>query len=145
MFILALQEYNFTNKQTEFCKAVALQGLSYKNAYLQSYDGVSEKSAYTEGNRLAEREDIQAYINHLKKPLLEAEYEQAKADYKWKLSLLREDILYTHEHKDYPNMARLLDIFNKMQGHYKSDENPLKSDENAVSKLTTEDLKKILN
>ncbi len=108
-----------TPKQEKFCQCV-VSGMAYKDAYLASYDwNGSEAAAYQEATRLALREDIQARIASLQKPITEAIQTQALNETERIKALLWERIEICRTKEDEAAIARYTDQLNKLNNAYK--------------------------
>jgi hypothetical protein len=103
-----------TFKQEEFCRNI-VKGMSYKDAYIDAYNSKgSDQNAYNEGSKLMLREDIQARVKLLSKPLETAAQQTALTEREKKRAVLWE-IINTGDNND---KCRAMDILNKMDSEY---------------------------
>lgn len=132
-----------TPKQEKFCQCV-VAGMAYKDAYLASYDwNGSEAAAYQEATRLALREDIQARIASLQKPITDAIQTQALNETQRIKQILWDEIENARKQQDHAAIARYTDQLNKLNNAYKDASIPQDNtsdlnniDTNTLHKLT---------
>lgn len=132
---------SLTPKQEKFCQCV-VSGMSYKDSYLSSYDGSSDTAAYVEGSKLALREDIQARIEALQKPIREALGKQALSETEKIKAILWEELANARAQQDHTAIARYTDQLNKLNNAYK--DNNITEDNNDFSNLDTTKLIKLV-
>ena len=103
-----------TSKQEKFCQNI-IKGMSYKDAYIDAYNSKgSEQNAYNEGSKLMLRDDIQARVKVLSKPLEKAAQTSALTEREKKRKVLWDII----ENGDNNDKCRAMDILNKMDAEY---------------------------
>ena len=107
-----------TQKQMNFCKAYIENGGNGTQAYMTAYDSNSPKSAVIEATRLLNREDIQAYLLQLRKPIERAVKRKIINEREYKKKLIQERIDACIERGDDAGIARYIEIWNKMDGEY---------------------------
>ena len=131
-----------TPKQEKFCQCV-VSGMAYKDAYLASYDwNGSEAAAYQEATRLALREDIQARIASLQKPITEAIQTQALNETERIKQILWEEIANARTQQDHAAIARYTDQLNKLNNAYK-DAGSTQDNNSDLNTVDTNTLQKI--
>ena len=131
-----------TQKQELFCQAVA-SGCSYKDAYFQAYDTTcKDRTALTEGSRLALREDIQERIKALTRPIQEAAKIQGLNAREEQLQFITERIKVCQEKEDEQSLIRWMDMKNKLLQLYSEPEEK-KDNDNGLTNLNTDLLAKI--
>ena len=105
-----------TPKQERFCQCI-VSGMSAKDSYYTAYDTkCGEKTAYTEATRLLSRDDIQAKLVELRKPLENQAQAQAIADRDTKRSWLWDII--NDPNKDDSHRLRAMDILCRVDAEY---------------------------
>ena len=103
-----------TPKQEKFCQCI-VSGMSGKDSYIEAYDSKgSAQNAYNEASKLLIREDIQARLAILRKPLAEAAATTALSEREKKRAVLWQII----QNGDDNAKCRALDILNKMDAEY---------------------------
>lgn len=103
-----------TPKQERFCQCI-VSGKSGKDSYMEAYDSKgSAQNAYNEASKLLQREDIQARLAVLRKPLAEAARTTALSERERKREVLWNII----QNGDDNAKCRALDILNKMDAEY---------------------------
>ena len=103
-----------TEKQEKFCQCI-VSGMSGKDSYYAAYDTVcNENTASREAMKLLEREDVQARLTELRKPLENHARTQALTERERKRAVLWEII----QTGDDNAKCRALDILNKMDAEY---------------------------
>lgn len=103
-----------TEKQERFCRCI-VSGKTGKDSYIEAYDSKgSEQNAYNEASKLLAREDIQARLSVLRKPLEEHARATAISERERKKAVLWDII----ERGDDNAKCRALDILNKMDAEY---------------------------
>jgi phage terminase small subunit len=131
-----------TPKQEKFCQCV-VSGMSYKDSYLAAYDCSSDNAAYVEGSKLALREDIQARIEALQKPIKEALGKQALTETERIKQILWEEIENARQQQDHAAVARYADQLNKLNGAYR--DNTTITDNNTLDNIDTSKLLQFVN
>lgn len=133
-----------TQKQELFCQAVA-SGKSYKDAYISAYDTTcKDRTALTEGSRLALREDIQERIKALTKPIQEAAKIQGLNAREERIQFIMERIKRCEEKEDETSLIRWNDQLCKILSLYKDNEEKENTDNN-LTNFNDEMLRKIVN
>lgn len=105
-----------TPKMEKFCQCI-VSGMSGKDAYITSYENNSNaNTAYKEAMKLLDRNDIQARIKELRKPLeLQAKTQALTEREKIKNKLW--EIINNSDTND-SDRLRAMDILNKMNAEY---------------------------
>lgn len=107
-----------TAKQMKFCEEY-LRLDNATDAYIAAYNWSGGKAgAQVESSRLLARDDIQAQIMRLRKPVEKAIKRQIVNDRKSKIELIQRRIDACEERDDDAGIARYLEIWNKMDGEY---------------------------
>lgn len=103
-----------TPKQEKFCQCI-VSGMSGKDSYLTAYETkCSDQVAYNEASKLMLREDVQARLEAMRKPLVQAAQTAALTERERKRAVLWDII----ENGDNAAKCRALDILNKMDAEY---------------------------
>ena len=103
-----------TPKQEKFCQCI-VSGMSGKDSYIAAYENNSnDNTAYKEAMKLLDREDVQARIKDLRKPLELQAKTTALSERDRKRAVLWE-IINTGDNND---KCRAMDILNKMDSEY---------------------------
>jgi phage terminase small subunit len=131
-----------TPKQEKFCQCV-VSGMSYKDSYLAAYDCNSDNAAYVEGSKLALREDIQARIEALQKPIKTALGTQALTETERIKAILWEELENARTQQDHTAIARYTDQLNKLNNAYK-DSTPVEDNNTDIGSLDTTKLFKLV-
>jgi aldehyde:ferredoxin oxidoreductase len=132
-----------TPKQERFCQCVA-SGMSYKDAYITAYETKGkDTTVYTESGKLAIREDIQARIKTLQKPLEDAAKIQGLNAREEQLQFITDRIQVCKEKQDETSLIRWVDMKNKILGLYATQEET-KENDNSLTNLDTSILAKIV-
>ena len=87
-------------------------------AYIAAYDSNGGPSAGIEASRLMARDDIQAYIMKLRKPIEKAVKRKIINEREYKKKLIQERIDECVARGDDAAIARYIEIWNKMDGEY---------------------------
>jgi phage terminase small subunit len=107
-----------TAKQMKFCEEY-LRLDNATEAYLAAYQNNSSKAtAQVEGSRLLARDDIQAHILRLRKPVEKAIKRKIMNEREYKKKLIQERIDECVARDDDAAIARYIEIWNKMDGEY---------------------------
>ena len=107
-----------TPKQEKFCQCI-VSGMSGKDSYITAYENKSnDNTAYKEAMKLLDREDIQARIKDLRKPLELQAKTQALSERDKKKAIINERIQACITKEDDAAIARYIDILNKMDAEY---------------------------
>ena len=107
-----------TLKQMNFCEEYLKNGGNGTEAYLAAYDSNSRVSASIEASRLLDRDDIQAHLLKLRKPIEKAVKRKILNEREYKKNLIQERIDACVARGDDAGIARYLEIWNKMDGEY---------------------------
>ncbi len=107
-----------TPKQMKFCEEYLKNGGNGTQAYLAAYDSNSPRSATIEASRMLDQENIQAYLEKLRKPIEKAVKRKIINEREYKKKLIQERIDECIERGDDAAIARYLEIWNKMDGEY---------------------------
>lgn len=125
-----------TPKQEKFCQCV-VGGMSAKDAYITAYNTkASEQVLYNESSKLMLRDDIQARIADMRKPLIKAAQETALSEREKKRAWLWNMIENAQNDSD---RIRAMDILNKMDSEYINIQR-IEKDETPISELDTNKL-----
>jgi hypothetical protein len=131
-----------TPKQEAFCQAVA-SGKSYKDAYISAYDCTDTgRTALNEGSKLALRDDIQARITTLLKPVQKAAQVQGLNARQERIDFIMERIKRCEEKEDEQSLIRWNDQLCKILALYKDNEEKENTDNN-LTNINTDLLAKI--
>lgn len=134
-------ETMLTEKQRNFCKEYIQNGGNGRQAYLAAYDSNSPSSAGIEATRLLGRDDIQAYLTKLRKPIEKAVVRKMVNERETKKNLIQERIAVCIERDDDAAIARYLDIWNKLDGDYININKDITDHNAEIINLDTETLK----
>ena len=137
MFILAL-----TTKQHKFCENI-VAGYGTKEAYINAYNNNSnDNTAYKEATKLLAREDIQAAIKDMRKPLIIHAQTQAFSNREKQIKEIETRIAICKEKEDENSLIRYYDMLNKLYNLYKETETD-KQAENNIDNLDISALQKL--
>ena len=134
---------SLTPKQEKFCRCVA-SGMSYKDAYLDSYNCKTDTTAYNESSKLALREDIQDRIQSLIKPLEREAITSVLTERERKKKIINERIEACILKEDDSAIARYLDILNKMDAEYININKNIDEDKTEINNLDTNTLLRLV-
>jgi phage terminase small subunit len=103
-----------TEKQERFAQAVALEGMTYSDAYRSAYDTsrMSDKTVNEKASLLASNDKIRARITELRENLVGKKIMTAQERLEWLTSLIQS------EEESTGDKLKAADIMNKMQGEY---------------------------
>lgn len=107
-----------TPKQMAFCEAYLQNGGNGTEAYLTAYDSNSRTTAGIEACRMLQKDEIQAYLQKLRKPIEKAVKRKIINEREYKKKLIQERIDECVARGDDAAIARYLEIWNKMDGEY---------------------------
>ena len=125
-----------TPKQEKFCQCI-VSGMSGKESYITAYDTKgNDNTVYVESTRLLDREDIQARIKALSKPLETKAIASALSEREKKRAWLWSMIENATNDSD---KIRAMDILNKMDSEYINIQR-IEKDETPISELDTNKL-----
>lgn len=131
-----------TPKQEKFCQGI-ISGLSGKEAYQAAYNSGSDNAAMVESTKLLAREDIQAKLKELRKPIESLAQTQAISEREKKKKIIWEGIEACRNSGDHNGIARYMDILNKMDAEYININRNIDDNASAVKDLDEETLKKL--
>lgn len=126
-----------TVKQMNFCDEYIKNGGNGTQAYLTAYDSNSPVSAQIEASRLLDREDIQAQIQKLRKPIEKAVKRKIINEREYKKKLIQERIDECIARGDDGAIARYLEIWNKMDGEYVNITKDITDSDASIKELDT--------
>lgn len=107
-----------TPMMMRFCEEY-LKSDNATDAYLASYNWTGSKNgAQVEASRLLAREDIQAYILKLRKPIEKAVKRKIINEREYKKKVIQERLEACIARDDDAGAARWMEIWNKMDGEY---------------------------
>lgn len=131
-----------TPKQERFCQCI-ISGMSGKDSYMTAYESTgSAQNAYNEASKLLAREDIQARLAVLRKPLEEAAKTKALTARDEQIEFIRGRMAICKQKDDEQSLIRWSDQLNKILSLYKED-NPIETPENQIVKVDTDLLKRL--
>lgn len=134
-----------TVKQMKFCEEY-LRLDSVTEAYQSAYNCNGTKAtAQVEGSRLLARDDIQAYIMKLRKPVEKAIRRKIANEREYKKQLIQDRINECIERDDDAAIARYIEIWNKMDGEYAGNGKDEYDAQSEIKNLDTHTLLKIVN
>ena len=125
-----------TPKQEKFCQCI-VSGMSGKDSYITAYENNSnDNTAYKEAMKLLDREDIQARIKDLRKPLELHAKTTALSEREKKRAWLWNMIENATNDSD---KIRAMDILNRMDSEYINIQR-IEKDDTPISELDTDKL-----
>lgn len=125
-----------TPKMIRFCEEY-LRCDNATDAYIAAYNWKGGKAgAQVESSRLLAREDIQAQMLRLRKPVEKAIKRKIANEREYKKNLIQERINECIERGDDAAIARYLEIWNKMDGEYLNG-GKVEDDDNGINDLDT--------
>lgn len=103
-----------TEKQERFAQAVALEGMTYSDAYRSAYDTkrMSNKTINEKASVLASEDKITARITELRENLVGKKIMSAQERMEWLTEVVKS------EEETTSDKMKAIDIMNKMQGEY---------------------------
>lgn len=103
-----------TAKQEQFAKNVALEQMSYADAYRNAYGAknMSDKTVWEKGSRLKSTDKVKARIEELRAELAKPGIMDAQKRLEWLSELVGNPEESTND------KLKAIDIMNKMQGEY---------------------------
>lgn len=107
-----------TPKQMAFCEEYLKNGGNATEAYVTAYDTEGGSFAPVEASRMLKREDIQAYIKKLRKPVEKAVIRKIVNERDYKKRIIQERLEACIAKDDDAGAARWMEIWNKMDGEY---------------------------
>ena len=126
-----------TVKQMNFCEEYLKNGGNGTQAYMAAYNSESPKSAVIEASRLLDREDIQAYLLKLRKPIEKAVKRKIINEREYKKKLIQDRIEECIKRGDDAAIARYLEIWNKMDGEYVNITKDITDSDASIKELDT--------
>ena len=129
-----------TEKMKAFCREYVANNGNGTQAYLVAYDGNSEVAAANESSLLLKRDDIREYIRALNKPL----EEKAISEREKKRQICWDRIEYCTSTGDDTGAARWMDILNKMDSEYVNINRNIEDQQDNITQLDTDKLKKLI-
>ena len=128
-----------TEKQKQFCKNI-VAGMTYKDSYINAYNtNCSEQVAYNESSKLMMRDDIQAEIKRISRPLEKA-YQSSMISEREKKRQWLWDMINNPEVKDSDRISAM-NILNKMDSEYINITQTIEDKETNIEQLDTTTLK----
>lgn len=129
-----------TEKQKRFCKNV-VSGMSYKDSYIAAYEtSCSEQVAYNESSKLMLRDDIQAEIKRISRPLEQAYQTTILSEREKKKAIIWDRINACIANNDDSAVARYMDILNKMDSEYININRNINDNDDNITELDTDKL-----
>ena len=126
-----------TVKQMNFCEEYIKNGGNGTQAYLTAYDSNSPVSAQIEASRLLDKEEIQTYLQKLRKPIEKAVRRKIINEREYKKKLIQERIDECIARGDDSAIARYLEIWNKMDGEYVNITKDITDSDASIKELDT--------
>jgi len=126
-----------TVKQMNFCDEYIKNGGNGTQAYLTAYNSNSPVSAQIEASRLLDKEEIQAYLQKLRKPIEKAVKRKIINEREYKKKLIQERIDECIARGDDAAIARYLEIWNKMDGEYVNITKDITESDASIKELDT--------
>lgn len=130
-----------TEKQRAFCRNI-VAGMSNKDAYISAYNSNSDNAAWIESTKLLNREDIQAEIKTLRKPIELKVQAQALSARDKQIEFIQSRIDHCLKENDEQSIIRYTDMLNKVYALYKETETEVKP-ESTVNNLDISVLKRL--
>lgn len=127
-----------TEKQKAFCKEI-VAGKTNKDAYMSAYNCTSDNAAYNESTKLLMREDIQAEINVLRRPIEQNFRIQAVNARQQQIEFILERIEVCKRKNDETSIIRYTDMLNKIYGTYR-DKDGIEDTTSPINEIDTEQL-----
>lgn len=126
-----------TQKMMNFCQEYVKNGGNGTEAYLAAYDSNSRVSANIEASRLLDKEEVQAYLQKLRKPIEKAVKRKIINEREYKKKLIQDRINECIERGDDAAIARYLEIWNKMDGEYVNINKDITNHDEEIKQLDT--------
>ena len=130
-----------TEKQRAFCRNI-VSGMTNKDAYISAYNCNSDNAAWIESTKLLNRNDIQAEIKTLRKPIELKVQTQALNARQQQIDFIQSRIEHCLKVEDEQSIIRYTDMLNKINALYKETETEQKTD-SSVNNLDTSVLKRL--
>lgn len=106
-----------TPKQEKFCQCI-VSGKSGKDSYITSYNCQSESAAMVESTKLLKREDINARLTELRKPIENLVQSQAITEREKIKNILWDRLQKAIEREDDATIVKYTDQINRMNAEY---------------------------
>ena len=106
-----------TPKQEKFCQCI-VSGMSGKDSYIESYNCQSESAAMVESTKLLKREDINARLTELRKPIENLVQSQAISERERVKKILWDRLQKAIERGDDATIVKYTDQINRMNAEY---------------------------
>ena len=126
-----------TEKMKAFCREYMVNGGNGTQAYLTAYDSKNEQVAANEASILLKKEEIQAYLASMNKPL----EDKAISEREKKRAILWEFI--NNPSVSDGDRLRAMDLLNKMDAEYININKNIDENKSDITHLDTEALKKL--
>lgn len=134
-----------TEKQEQFCRNI-ISGMSGKDSYISAYNAkCKDQVAYNEASKLLMRDDIQAKLAIMRKPLEAKAISEALMNREEKKRLIMERIEHCKTKDDDVAIARYLDMLNKMDSEYINITKHIDDTATPLTELNMDDLKRLAN
>lgn len=103
-----------TAKQEQFAKNIALENMSYADAYRSAYNakGMADKTVHEKASRLKDMDKVRARVEELRAELATPSIMTAQKRLEWLTDLVNSVEESTND------KLKAIDIMNKMQGEY---------------------------
>ncbi len=135
-----------TPRMMNFCDEYLKNGGKAAEAYIATYNwSGKDAGAQVEASRLLARDDIQAYIMKLRKPVEKAVKRKIINEREYKKKLIQDRIDECIERGDDAAIARYLEIWNKMDGEYVNINKDITDHDAMVRDLDTTTLLQLVN
>lgn len=109
---------SLTPKQEKFCQCI-VSGMTGKDSYIAAYDtNCSDQVAYNESSKLLLREDIQARLEVIRKPLVKAVQATALTEREKIKAILWERLQKAIDREDDAVIVKITDQINRMNSEY---------------------------
>ena len=106
-----------TPKQEKFCQCI-VSGMSGKDSYIESYNCQSESAAMVESTKLLKREDINARLTELRKPIENLVQSQAISERERVKKILWDRLQKAIDREDDATIVKYTDQINRMNAEY---------------------------
>lgn len=134
---------SLTPKQEKFCQCI-VSGMTAKDSYFSAYDtNCSDRVAINEGSKLMLREDIQARINTMMKPLQEAAQSKAMSERERIKQILWDRLQKAIDREDDTTIVKITDQINRMNAEYINTTKVIEDKKSNIDDLDTETLQKL--
>lgn len=130
-----------TFKQMEFSKNI-VAGLTDQQSYMQAYNCKSKNAASIEAMKLLKRDDIQAYIAELRKPIETLYQSKIITERQKQIDYIKSRIALCEKTNDEQSIIRYTDMLNKILALYKDTEQD-QQQQNTLNNIDIDTLKKL--